>query len=93
MQKYVILFVIIYLIIINLAAIIATISDKSRAKRRAWRIPESTLLLLSLLGGSISMLITMLTIRHKTKHLKFMLGIPAIIVLQIAIIVGAVLLL
>lgn len=92
-MSHIIPFVIIYLIIINLAAIIATIADKSRAKRRAWRIPESTLLLLSLLGGSISMLITMLIIRHKTKHIKFMLGIPAIIVLQIAAIAGAMLLL
>lgn len=92
-MSHIIPFVIIYLIIINLAAIIATIADKSSAKRRAWRIPESTLLLLSLLGGSISMLITMLIIRHKTKHIKFMLGIPAIIVLQIAAIAGAMLLL
>ena len=68
----------IYLVLINLVSIIVTISDKVKAIKRKWRIPESTLLLLSALGGSVTMLI----IRHKTKHPKFMIGIPVIFALQ-----------
>ena len=76
-----------YIIIINLVAIIVTINDKSKARKSKWRIPESTLLIISALGGSAAMLITMKKIRHKTKHTKFMIGIPIIIVLQ-ALILG-----
>ncbi len=72
-----------YLGVISVIAVVVTIADKVKAKRGAWRVPENTLLLLSALGGSVAMLVTMLLIRHKTKHLKFMLGIPIIIVLQI----------
>ena len=72
-----------YLGVISVIAVIVTIADKVKAKRGAWRVPENMLLLLSALGGSVAMLVTMLLIRHKTKHLKFMLGIPIIIVLQI----------
>jgi len=71
-----------YLIIINLIAIVVTISDKHRAKKHLWRIPEATLLFISVLGGSPAMLITMKLIRHKTQHKKFMIGIPVIILLQ-----------
>lgn len=77
----------IYLIIINIISIIVTIYDKLCAIGRKWRVKESTLLLLSFLGGSIGMYITMLLIRHKTRHLKFMLGIPAIILLELLIII------
>ena len=52
------------------------------AKKGGWRVPEALLLLLSALGGSLAMYITMLLIRHKTKHIKFMLGIPIIMVFQ-----------
>jgi uncharacterized membrane protein YsdA (DUF1294 family) len=72
----------IYFILINLAAIFATASDKHRAVKHKWRIPESTLLILSALGGSVAMLVTMRLIHHKTKHKKFMIGIPVIIFLQ-----------
>ena len=72
-----------YLGVISVIAVVVTIADKVKAKRGAWRVPENTLLLLSALGGSVAMLVTMLLIRPKTKHLKFMLGIPIIIVLQI----------
>lgn len=75
----------IYLILINLIAVIVTIYDKLCAVRRRWRVKESTLLLLSALGGSISMYITMLLIRHKTRHIKFMLGIPLILIFQLLI--------
>lgn len=71
-----------WLILISLISIIVTVSDKVRAKRGANRVPEATLIFLSMLGGSFAMLITMLIIRHKTKHPKFMVGIPVIILLQ-----------
>ena len=73
---------VVYLVLINLISIIVTISDKVKAIKRKWRVPESTLLLLSALGGSVSMYITMLIIRHKTRHAKFMVGIPVIFALQ-----------
>ena len=75
----------IYLILINLIAVIVTIYDKLCAVRRRWRVKESTLLLLSALCGSICMYITMLLIRHKTRHIKFMLGIPLILIVQLII--------
>ena len=76
----------IYLAIINLTAVIITIYDKSMAVKHRWRVRESTLILISAVGGSIAMLATMLIIRHKTRRIKFMAGIPLIIVLQCVII-------
>lgn len=85
-NKIIILFVLVYLLIISVVAFSVTVYDKWAAvKRPQERTRESTLLLLSALGGSIAMLFTMLGIRHKTKHLKFMLGIPLIILLQLAL--------
>lgn len=77
---------ILYYIFINLLAVTVTITDKIKAVRRKWRIKESTLLIISVLGGSVAMLMTMLVIKHKTRHLKFMLGIPVIILLQAIIV-------
>ena len=79
----------IYLAIISLISMIICIYDKkiSKKNRVELRIPEKTLLGLSALGGSVAMLVTMLIVRHKTKHLKFMLGIPVIIILQICALV------
>lgn len=82
-----ILFVLLaYLALISLISIIVCIYDKkiSKKNRVELRTPEKTLLLLSALGGSVAMFITMLLIRHKTKHVKFMLGIPLIMVVQAA---------
>ena len=73
----------IYLILINLIAVIVTIYDKLSAVKRRWRVKESILLLLSFFGGSVGMYITMLLIRHKTRHLKFMLGIPIVLIFQL----------
>lgn len=75
----------IYLIIINFISICMTVSDKHRAQKHRWRVPEHTLLLLCAFGGSPATLVTMLLIHHKTKHLKFMVGIPAILILQFLI--------
>ncbi len=73
-----------YFILINIISAIVTIYDKRAAVKHKWRVRESTLLFLSLLGGSIGMYITMLLIRHKTRHIKFMLLIPLIFILQCA---------
>ncbi len=75
----------IYLCAISLISIIVCCYDKFAAKHNPkHRTRERTLLLLSALGGSVAMLVTMCIIRHKTKHAKFMVGIPVIIILQIA---------
>ena len=74
----------IYFAAVSLLAVILTMGDKSAAKKRRWRVRESTLLIVAALGGSAVMWLTMLVIRHKTKHAKFMAGLPVIIALQIA---------
>lgn len=63
-------------------ATILTILDKWKAKHNKWRIPENTLMLVGLLGGALAMYITMKTIRHKTLHKKFMIGLPLEILLH-----------
>jgi uncharacterized membrane protein YsdA (DUF1294 family) len=80
----------IYFLAISALSVMVTILDKIAARRRAMRVPEAVLLMLAALGGSVSMYITMLIIRHKTRHRKFMVGIPVIFVLQIALLLFAV---
>ena len=77
-----------YILIISVISIVVCIYDKkiSKKNRVELRTPEKTLLLLSALGGSVAMFITMILIRHKTKHFKFMVGIPLIMIVQAAII-------
>ena len=71
------------LILLNAAGLVLMFIDKQKARRKAWRIPESTLLTVAALGGSIGSLFGMYLFRHKTRHLKFTLGIPVILILQI----------
>ena len=78
----------IYVFVVSLISIVITIFDKKIAGTGKRRVPEATLLLWSALGGSIAMYFTMHLIRHKTQHNKFMIGIPVIIVLQVALIVA-----
>ena len=75
--------IICYIVIVSIISVIVTAMDKIRAINSGRRIPELLFFLLAALGGSVMMLIMMLLIRHKTKHKKFMIGIPIIIVLQI----------
>jgi len=82
-------FLMAYLAAISLLAVVLTIRDKRAARKNKWRVRESTLLLVTALGGSVAMLLTMHVIRHKTKHAKFMVGIPVIIALQIGLAVAA----
>lgn len=72
-----------YLLIINAAGFMLMLADKIKAKKHLWRIPEATLLGVALLGGSVGCLVGMYSVRHKTKHLKFTLGIPLILAVQI----------
>lgn len=78
-------YLLIYLIIINIVAFIVYAWDKRKAKRGVWRTPESTLLLLAAVGGSVGALLAMYMLRHKTNHKKFFLGVPAILIAQLAI--------
>lgn len=80
--------VLIYLISINILGIILTIYDKIASKKfRKNRIRENVLLLIGVLGGAISMYITMKLIRHKTRHKKFMIGLPIILILQVSFLI------
>ena len=72
-----------YLITINAVGFLLMLADKSKAKRGAWRIPESTLMAVAAAGGSVGSLIGMQLFRHKTRHIKFTLGIPLILAIQI----------
>ena len=78
----------IYICAISIISIVVCCYDKFAAKHNPkHRTREATLLLLSALGGSLAMLMTMYLIRHKTKHMKFMIGIPVIIILQVAAVI------
>ena len=74
-----------YLLLINALGFGLMLLDKRKAKKNRWRIRESTLMLVAALGGSVGSLLGMYAVRHKTKHLKFTLGIPAILIAQIAL--------
>lgn len=78
-------FIVIYLLIINAAALVLMRSDKKRARNNRWRIRESTLLSLAVLGGSVGIFAGMRFFHHKTKHAKFYIGVPIILTLQIII--------
>lgn len=82
MNKY----LIIWLAAISVVSVVVCLYDKFAAKHNPkHRTREATLLLLSALGGSLAMFLTMQIIRHKTKHLKFMLGIPLILAAQVCL--------
>ncbi len=72
-------------LIISGIAMVVTLYDKLIAGGKRRRVPERTLFLLALLGGAAAMYLTMLIIRHKTKHKRFMLGLPLIISAQLAL--------
>lgn len=72
-----------YFLFISLVAFIVTVHDKRAARKEAWRVPEKTLFIIASLGGALAMYPTMLLIRHKTLHKRFMIGLPVIIVIQI----------
>ena len=75
----------IYLITINALSLGFMLADKGKAIKKAWRIPESTLLGLAAIGGSLGAWLAMHLFRHKTRHPKFRLGIPALLILHAAL--------
>ncbi len=81
-MRYIIFY---YILIINLVTLIVFGIDKYKAKRKLWRIPEAALFILSIAGGSLGALCAMFLFNHKTKHWSFLIGIPLILVLQIAL--------
>jgi len=78
------LFIAVWLAAVSGLAVILTLYDKRAASRGARRVSERTLLLVCAFGGSAAMLAAMRAVRHKTKHPKFMVGIPVMIAVQIA---------
>ena len=75
----------VYLAVINLATFAVYGVDKRRARRGKWRVPEKTLFLLPLLGGSVGALLGMRMFHHKTKHWYFVWGVPGVLLAQIAL--------
>lgn len=78
------LFLLAYFVLINIITVIYFYRDKRKAVRHEFRIPESVLFLLALMGGSPAALLSMFLFRHKTRKWKFRIGIPAILLLQCA---------
>ena len=77
----------VYLLLVNAAGFLLMLVDKYKARRNLWRIPESTLIGLALIGGSIGAIAGMKLFRHKTKHAKFYIGLPVILTLQIVAVI------
>ena len=71
-----------WLLTINVITFFVYHADKRRAIRKRWRIPERTLMFLALIGGGIGALAAMLIFRHKTRHARFMIGVPVILLLH-----------
>ena len=80
--------IIIYLAAINFISFVIMGVDKYKARKRAWRIPESTLFVLALIGGSIGSIAGMHLFHHKTRHWYFLYGMPAILIVQVLIVIA-----
>lgn len=78
---------IVYLLLANLVGFVLMGVDKHKAKKKQWRIPEKTLFLSAILGGSIGALYGMHLFRHKTKHKSFVFGMPTILVVQMLLVI------
>ena len=80
-------FLIIYFVIINIVGFAIMGIDKRKAIKRTFRIPEATLFIVALIGGSIGSIAGMQVFRHKTRHWYFVFGMPAILIIQIALLI------
>lgn len=83
-----ILFLIAYFLIMNIIGYAIMGADKTKAKHHVWRIPEATLFSIAILGGSVGSIFGMFHFRHKTKHWYFVVGMPLIFFVQLAIAVS-----
>lgn len=83
----VVLLLIAYIVLVNLIGFMLMGIDKRKAIKHAFRIPEATLFLFAIIGGSIGSLLGMYFFRHKTRHWYFVYGMPAILILQIALLI------
>lgn len=79
--------IIVYIIILNILGYLIMYIDKRRAKKQQWRISEQTILLITFLGGGIGTTLGMYTFRHKTKKIKFIIGLPLITIIEIVVII------
>lgn len=86
----VISYIVLYLVIMNLTGFLMMGIDKRKARKRAWRIPESTLFIIALVGGSLGTTIGMHLFHHKTRHWYFLYGMPVILALQVILILALV---
>lgn len=78
-------YILLYLLIINIIGFLIMYIDKRKAKKGKWRIKEWTIMLITLLGGGIGTIAGMYTFRHKTKKLKFTIGLPTILITEIVL--------
>lgn len=81
----VITILLVYFTAMNIAGLCLMGLDKYKAKKHAFRIPESTLFIVAIIGGSIGCIIGMYAFRHKTRHWSFVYGMPAILLIQLAV--------
>lgn len=75
-----------YLCVITIVAVVVTCADKFAAVKNLYRVPERVLIIIAAVGGGVGMYLTMRLIRHKTRKPKFMLGIPVIVAVELAVI-------
>lgn len=85
MPTSILILIIAYFIVMNIAGFASMGIDKAKAKKHAWRIPEATLFTIAILGGSIGSILGMQHFRHKTKHWYFAIGMPVVFFLQLAL--------
>ena len=81
-----IILLICYFLIVNLIGFLSMYVDKRRARKHLWRIPETTLFIIAIIGGSIGSIVGMHLFRHKTRPWYFVYGMPAILIIQIALV-------
>ncbi len=87
LQEIIVLLVLAWLVIANIVAFAIMYIDKEKAKKGAWRIKEATLFLWAIIGGGLGANLGMQVFRHKTKHWYFVVFMPLILILQIALLV------
>ncbi len=80
-------YLLMYICIINIVGYFIILIDKYKAKRDKWRIKESTMLIVGLIGGALGNVLSMTMFRHKTQHKKFYIGMPIVAILHLVILI------